>query len=108
MRGDEINRMRTLAYLEDVNIALQTVYSTIDVLVSRFNDNDKYEKGFKHGLLTAKSMMTGFTDELTGEWIKDNSTGWRCSNCGKHIVLNIYEYGKFCPNCGIKMKKKEL
>ena len=42
MRGDEVNRMRTLVYLEDVNIALQTVYSTIDVLASRLNDNDKY------------------------------------------------------------------
>ena len=39
----------------------------------------------------------------SGIWLRDNLTGWKCSNCGEHIVLDIKKYGKFCPNCGKSM-----
>lgn len=39
----------------------------------------------------------------TGHWISDNLVGWKCSECGRHIVLNI-EVGNYCPNCGAKME----
>lgn len=38
-----------------------------------------------------------------GKWIKDNLVGWKCSNCGEHIVLDI-KYGNYCPNCGADMR----
>lgn len=39
----------------------------------------------------------------TGEWLSAGSPGWTCSNCGEHIVLDIFRWGNYCPNCGAKM-----
>lgn len=46
------------------------------------------------------------TEPKTGHWISDNLVGWKCSECGRHIVLNI-EVGNYCPNCGAKMRGLE-
>lgn len=39
----------------------------------------------------------------TGEWQGDELPGWKCTNCGKHIVLDVFRWGNYCPNCGAKM-----
>lgn len=39
--------------------------------------------------------------EEAGVWIGERLfPGWKCSNCGKHIILDVFAYGNFCPNCG--------
>lgn len=45
-----------------------------------------------------------YSGPATGEWISDELPGWKCSNCGEHIVLDVFRYGKFCPNCGTPMR----
>ena len=49
--------MKTLVYLEDVNETLQVVYNAINDLADALDDNDRYQSGFKHGLLTVESAM---------------------------------------------------
>lgn len=57
------------------------------------------------------NQLASWLEELkeykkTGYWIKDNLIGWKCSNCKKHIVLNIDLYGNYCPNCGTHMNRQ--
>ena len=41
--------------------------------------------------------------EEKGQWIGEGlRPGWKCSICGEHIVLDVFRWGKFCPNCGTK------
>lgn len=41
--------------------------------------------------------------EETGEWLSDDFPGWKCSCCGAHIILDVFRWGHFCPNCGHPM-----
>lgn len=43
-------------------------------------------------------------ENVKGRWIADELTGWLCSNCGEHIVLNVKMHGDYCPNCGADMR----
>ena len=45
--------------------------------------------------------------EQPGEWISE-SGGWRCSCCGKKVVLDVFAYGNYCPVCGHKMNTKDI
>ena len=47
-------------------------------------------------------IVDKMSEPKTGHWISDNLVGWKCSECGRHIVLNI-EVGNYCPNCGARM-----
>lgn len=51
-------------------------------------------------------IVDKMSESKTGHWISDNLVGWKCSECGRHIVLNI-EVGNYCPNCGAKMRGLE-
>lgn len=51
-------------------------------------------------------IVDKMSEPKTGHWISDNLVGWKCSECGRHIVLNI-EVGNYCPNCGAKMRGLE-
>ena len=46
-------------------------------------------------------------ENVKGRWIADELTGWLCSNCGEHIVLNVKMHGDYCPNCGAQMMRGE-
>ena len=47
--------------------------------------------------------------EEKGQWIGEGLLpGWKCSICGEHIVLDVFRWGKFCPNCGHPMEKKVI
>lgn len=58
---------------------------------------------YESDAVEALSMLPS-ANRPTGVWELDDLIGWKCTNCGRHIVLNINEHGKFCPNCGAKMK----
>ena len=43
-----------------------------------------------------------------GEWIKDNSGNRFCSECGNSALyheIGLKFESRFCPNCGLSMKK---
>lgn len=64
----------------------------------------KCEKAEQEAFDMAIEALSTKSDRPTGAWELDDFIGWKCTNCDRHIVLNINEYGKFCPNCGAKMK----
>lgn len=47
-----------------------------------------------------------YRKQIEGKWIKDEKsrTLHRCSNCGFGGYYNGVRLGKFCSNCGSKMK----
>ena len=79
--------------------------------MSRYIDADRLQQTYKeiHGgkrsLLIDTEPTADVRENVKGEWIADELTGWLCSNCGEHIVLNIRMHGNFCPNCGADMRK---
>lgn len=51
-----------------------------------------------------KCAMNVLSARPQGTWSRDDKhKGWKCTVCGKYIVLDIFRWGKFCPNCGAKM-----
>lgn len=51
-----------------------------------------------------KDTAVVYSAPVVGEWISDELPGWKCSNCGEHIVLDVFRYGRFCPMCGTPMR----
>lgn len=39
-------------------------------------------------------------------WIDNKLVGWKCSNCGEHIVFDAKQQGNFCPVCGFHHNKE--
>lgn len=77
----------------------------IEALESNKSDwNNDYNRPIDKDIQALKALPSAEADRPIGEWELDDLIGWKCTNCGKHIVLNINEHGKFCPNCGAKMK----
>lgn len=78
--------------------------------MSRYIDADLLQEDFKadHGgkrsLMIDTQPTADVRENVHGEWIADELTGWLCSNCGEHIVLNVKMHGNYCPNCGADMK----
>jgi DNA-directed RNA polymerase subunit RPC12/RpoP len=74
---------------------LKIVYASKDV--------EKYADAFNK--LVDAIPTADVRENVKGEWIADELTGWLCSNCGEHIVLDIRMHGNFCPNCGARMMR---
>lgn len=51
-----------------------------------------------------KCAMNVLSARSQGTWSRDDKhKGWKCTACGKYIVLDIFRWGNYCPNCGAKM-----
>ena len=84
------------SYTDEFDTAIKTVFGIIDnapTVEPTENSAIQYSLGYQDGFLEGKKL----NEKPQGEWIG----GMKCSVCGDFSSDN----GKFCTNCGAKMKE---
>lgn len=76
---------------------------TIDISDDLFNGIVENKYGLYNGQFF--DMIRGGTPVSEGHWIDvgERVPRFRCSECGDRVIGS---YHKFCPHCGVKMRKE--
>lgn len=97
----------------------------LEITITKSDDTKFYSDyidGIKEGIeaaITIVKLAPTVEERKEGHWIKndyqafDYDTVFKCSICGKDIFVpnlkaaKVYEYDKYCYNCGSKMIKQD-